>query len=82
MSNRRHLDQSHSRHHDAPRSALAAERDAAHGQLALAHPHERSTIELARERAMEDRARSSRSTTLASQANTMRLKKGNAGRNG
>jgi hypothetical protein len=72
MSNRRRLTQD--KHH-------SAEHDTSETHAPHEH-HQSSVSEVAREQGMATRARSSQSAMLAAQANTMRLKKGNASRHG
>jgi hypothetical protein len=71
MSNRRHLDQTKDKHRT----------DSDLTDTLSPHEHHQSSLdEVARGQSMVTRARSGQTTMLAAQANTMRLKKGNAGR--
>jgi hypothetical protein len=71
MSNRRHLTQAQDKQR---RAAMEAHPSHEH--------HQASMDEVAREQSVATKGRSSQSAMLAAQANTMRLKKGNAARHG
>jgi hypothetical protein len=73
MSNRKHLEQVKDKHHT----------EADPTETLTPHEHHQPSLgEVARGQSMVSRARSGQATTLAAQANTMRLKKGNAARHG
>jgi hypothetical protein len=81
MSNRRHLTQVQDKHHSAQGAAMGAEYDPTEAHASHEH-HQASVSDVARGQGIATRARSSQSAMLAAQANTMRLKKGNASRHG
>jgi len=71
MSNRRRLTQVEDKHHTA------------HTEAHASHEHHQASMdEVARGQSVASKGRSSQSAMLAAQANTMRLKKGNAARHG
>jgi hypothetical protein len=81
MSNRRHVTQVQDKHRSTQQAAMSAEYDLTEAHASHEH-HQASAGDMAREQGIASRAKSSQSAMLAAQANTMRLKKGNASRHG
>jgi hypothetical protein len=77
MSNRRRVTQVQDKQRIVPRG----EHDFPEAHASHEH-HQASSTEVARRQGMARRARLSENAMLAAQANTMRLKKGNAARHG